>query len=148
MARPAKSIKSKTGTITKAEEKARTKVETRLRGTDDKLHPPDYLTEEQKRIFLYILEKILFLSRTSILFSSALSRKIMPPSFARIFLFMPVPPSKGEPYTYQSLSINLIIGLSSLIICTFSAPNFFIHSFVCVDLPTPESAEKRYALPL
>ena len=58
MARPAKSIKSKTGTITKAEEKARTKVETRLRGTDDKLHPPDYLTEEQKRIFLYILENL------------------------------------------------------------------------------------------
>ena len=47
-------------------------------------------------------------------------------------------PQKGMPIG--------IIG--SLIICTFSAPNFFIHSFVCVDLPTPESAEKRYALPL
>lgn len=54
MARPAKSTSAKTGTITKDEERLRKLSEARLKCGDDKLTPPEYLTDSQKEIFEYI----------------------------------------------------------------------------------------------
>lgn len=58
MARPAKSVKTKTGTMTKEEEEKRLEIEDKLRGNNDKLLPPLYLSEEQKIIFFYIMEEL------------------------------------------------------------------------------------------
>lgn len=58
MARPAKSAKTKTGTITKEEEAQRIEIEDKLRGRNDKLVPPLYLTESQMAIFNYIMEEL------------------------------------------------------------------------------------------
>ena len=58
MARPAKSTRVKTGTITKEEEAVRTAIEDHLRGDISKLEPPDNLTEDQKEIFEFIVEKL------------------------------------------------------------------------------------------
>ena len=58
MARPAKAIATKTGIITKEEEKQRQETEDRLRGNADKLVPPLYLTSEQVEIFNYILTEL------------------------------------------------------------------------------------------
>ena len=58
MARPAKIIATKTGIITKAEEKSRIETETQLRGNADKLTPPDYLTSPQAEIFEYVLTEL------------------------------------------------------------------------------------------
>ena len=58
MARPAKSTRVKTGTITKEEEAVRTAIEDHLRGDISKLEPPDHLTEDQKEIFKFIVEKL------------------------------------------------------------------------------------------
>ena len=58
MARPAKSTRVKTGTITKEEEAVRTAIEDHLRGNISKLEPPDNLTEDQKEIFEFIVEKL------------------------------------------------------------------------------------------
>jgi P27 family predicted phage terminase small subunit len=54
MARPAKSTNTKTGVITKDEERLRKLSEARLKCGDDKLTPPDYLTDSQRDIFEYI----------------------------------------------------------------------------------------------
>ena len=58
MARPAKSTKVKSGTITKEEEATRSEIEDRLRGKSEKLEPPDYLTDEQKKIFGFVCENL------------------------------------------------------------------------------------------
>ena len=58
MARPAKAIATKTGVITKEEERQRQEAEDRLRGNSDKLIPPLYLTEAQVEIFNYILAEL------------------------------------------------------------------------------------------
>lgn len=58
MARPAKTVKAKTGTITKEEEAQRLQIEDKLRGKNDKLVPPLYLTESQMAIFNYIMEEL------------------------------------------------------------------------------------------
>lgn len=58
MARPAKSTRVKTGTITKEEEAVRTAIEDHLRGDISKLEPPDHLAEDQKEIFKFIVEKL------------------------------------------------------------------------------------------
>lgn len=58
MARPAKSVKAKTGTITKEDEAQRLEIEDKLRGKNDKLVPPLYLTESQMAIFNYIMEEL------------------------------------------------------------------------------------------
>ena len=58
MARPAKSARVKTGTITKEEETQRIELEDRLRGKNDKLVPPLYLTESQMWIFNYIMGEL------------------------------------------------------------------------------------------
>ena len=54
MARPAKATSTKTGAITKDEERLRKLSEARLKCGDDKLTPPDYLTDSQREIFEYI----------------------------------------------------------------------------------------------
>jgi P27 family predicted phage terminase small subunit len=58
MARPAKSARVKTGTITKEEEAQRLELEDKLRGKNDKLVPPLYLTESQMEIFNYIMAEL------------------------------------------------------------------------------------------
>lgn len=58
MARPAKSARVKTGTITKEEEAKRLELEDKLRGKNDKLVPPLYLTESQMEIFNYIMAEL------------------------------------------------------------------------------------------
>lgn len=58
MARPAKSARIKTGTIPKEEEAQRLELEDKLRGKNDKLIPPLYLTESQMDIFNYIMGEL------------------------------------------------------------------------------------------
>nr|DAQ76225.1 MAG TPA: terminase small subunit [Bacteriophage sp.] len=58
MARPAKSTRVKTGTITKKEEAVRAAVEDSLRGGSAELNPPDYLSDDQKEVFYFIVEKL------------------------------------------------------------------------------------------
>ena len=58
MARPAKSTRVKTGTITKKEEAVRAAVEDNLRGGSAELSPPDYLSDDQKKVFYFIVEKL------------------------------------------------------------------------------------------
>ena len=43
--------------MTSAESQERQKAEKRLRGKDDKVEPPEYLTEDQKTIFRYIVDE-------------------------------------------------------------------------------------------
>lgn len=57
MARPAKPTADRTGKISKTENLARQNAEAIFRGDNDKLTPPDSLTERQKRIFLNIVEE-------------------------------------------------------------------------------------------
>ena len=54
MARPSKAASVSTGKIGKDEERLRKLSEARLKCGDDKLTPPDYLTDSQKEIFDYI----------------------------------------------------------------------------------------------
>ncbi|EXG84478.1 phage terminase, small subunit [Clostridium sp. ASBs410] len=58
MARPAKSAKVKSGTITKEEEVKRIELEDKLRGKNDKLVPPIYLTVSQMDIFNYVMVEL------------------------------------------------------------------------------------------
>lgn len=57
MARPAKAVSSKSGQITKAEKGVRAAIESTLKGGDD-LTPPDYLTEDQIKIYNFILSQL------------------------------------------------------------------------------------------
>ena len=59
MARPAKSVRAKTGKIGNEEAGQRAEIEDRLRGEKDKLIPPLYLTESQMEIFNYIMNELL-----------------------------------------------------------------------------------------
>lgn len=54
MARPAKALETTSHHHTKDEERLRKLSESRLKCGDDKLTPPDYLTDSQKEIFEYI----------------------------------------------------------------------------------------------
>lgn len=58
MARPAKSARVKSGTITKEEESQRLELEDKLRGCKDKLVPPLYLSDSQMDIFNYIMVEL------------------------------------------------------------------------------------------
>ena len=58
MARPAKAVVTKTGTITKEEEKARTNAEQKIRGGATKLKAPSYLTPRQKKVFKFIKDSL------------------------------------------------------------------------------------------
>ncbi len=55
MARPAKSVAVKTGTITKDEEEKRKSAEKKLRGNTGELEPSPHLTRGQRKIFRYIV---------------------------------------------------------------------------------------------
>lgn len=58
MARPAKSVKVKTGALASEEEMLRNGVEERLRGTPAEPEAPDYLTDDQKSIFRFIVDEL------------------------------------------------------------------------------------------
>ena len=58
MARPSIPISEQSGAITKAESDARNKSEKKLRGKNDKIKPPSYLTTTQKKIFRYIVAEL------------------------------------------------------------------------------------------
>lgn len=59
VARPTKSAKVLTeSSQTKAEIAERIENEDKLRGSDDKLKPPTYLSSKQKKIFRYIVEQL------------------------------------------------------------------------------------------
>lgn len=58
MARPAKSVAVSGGGVAKARIRERSEIEETLRGSRDGLQPPDYLTESQRDIFIYVVEEI------------------------------------------------------------------------------------------
>lgn len=58
MARPAKAASTRTGNMTKNEKNDRVEQENRIRGEDNALIPPDYLTNKQKSLFIYIVEQL------------------------------------------------------------------------------------------
>lgn len=58
MARPAKAAATRTGNMTKNEKNERIEQESRIRGEDNALIPPDYLTNKQKSLFNYIVEQL------------------------------------------------------------------------------------------
>lgn len=57
MARPTKPIEGCTGARTNAEKERRKENEEKLRGDNDKLKPPSYLTKEAKKIFKWIVKE-------------------------------------------------------------------------------------------
>lgn len=58
MARPAKSVKVKTGDIAAGEEALRIETEEKLRGKTVELLPPEHLADDQQEIFRYIVEQL------------------------------------------------------------------------------------------
>lgn len=58
MGRPAKAVVAKTGKIAAEETEQRLEIEDKLRGKNDKLVPPLYLTESQMEIFNYIMSEL------------------------------------------------------------------------------------------
>lgn len=58
MGRPAKSVKTQSRHNTKSEEKERLAIEEKIRGKSDKLKPPKYLSEPQKKIFKWIKKEL------------------------------------------------------------------------------------------
>lgn len=58
MARPAKSVRVKTGAITASEARLRDDVEQKLKGTSEVPTPPEGMTEEQKDIFRFIVDEL------------------------------------------------------------------------------------------
>lgn len=56
MARPTKSITTRTGHMSKDEIDARIEYETKLRGESDRIRPPSFLSKEQKRLFKGIVD--------------------------------------------------------------------------------------------
>jgi P27 family predicted phage terminase small subunit len=58
MARPSKSVELNSKHLTNEEKTRRRDGEEKLKGNNDKLRPPKYLTITQKKIFKYILENL------------------------------------------------------------------------------------------
>lgn len=58
MARPAVSAKITAKHLTNGEKNSKIDTENKLRGDADLLRPPDYLSEKQKSIFLYISQNL------------------------------------------------------------------------------------------
>ena len=58
MARPAKSVKVKTGAISSEEESLRNNIEEKLRGLPAELTPPDHLSDDQKDVFGFIVSEL------------------------------------------------------------------------------------------
>lgn len=59
MTRPAKSVNTKTGLMTKEEINKRLEWEMKLRGEFDKIRPPSFLSKEQKRLFKDIVDYLM-----------------------------------------------------------------------------------------
>ena len=59
MARPTKSITTRTGHMSKNEIDARIEYEAKLRGESDRIRPPSFLSKEQKRIFKGIVDYLI-----------------------------------------------------------------------------------------
>jgi len=59
MARPTKSITTRTGYMSKNEIDARIEYEAKLRGESDRIRPPSFLSKEQKRLFKSIVDYLL-----------------------------------------------------------------------------------------
>lgn len=58
MARPAKSVKVKSGAIASDDEALRNSVEEKLRGSPADLAPPEHLSDDQKEIFRFIVNEL------------------------------------------------------------------------------------------
>lgn len=58
MSRPAKSVMVSSGKISNEEKTARAEEEKKLRGADDKLKPPAYLSKTQKKFFKFIVDEL------------------------------------------------------------------------------------------
>lgn len=58
MARPAKAVATKSGKIGNEEQQQRLQIENKLKGGREKLVPPPYLTDDQMRIFNYIMTEL------------------------------------------------------------------------------------------
>lgn len=58
MARPAKAVATKNGKIGNEEQQQRLQIENKLKGGREKLVPPLYLTDDQMRIFNYIMTEL------------------------------------------------------------------------------------------
>ena len=56
MARPTKSITTRTGDMSKNEIDTRLEYEAKLRGESDKIRPPSFLSKEQKKLFKGIVD--------------------------------------------------------------------------------------------
>ena len=59
MARPTKSITTRTGHMSKNEIDARLEYEAKLRGESDRIRPPSFLSKEQKRLFKGIVDYLM-----------------------------------------------------------------------------------------
>ena len=59
MARPTKSIITRTGHMSKSEIDARIEYEAKLRGESDDIRPPSFLSEEQKELFKGIVDYLM-----------------------------------------------------------------------------------------
>ena len=58
MGRPAKSVRVKSGIIANDEATARKEVEDKIRGEAVRPEAPEYLTDEQKKIFTFIVDTL------------------------------------------------------------------------------------------
>lgn len=58
MPTPIKPTCAKTGVITKEQESRRKEAEQKLKGQADKIKPPSYLTQNQKKIFKFIVSEM------------------------------------------------------------------------------------------
>jgi len=58
MARPTKAVATKTGSMTKAEIKARQEQEVKLKGKSENILPSQYLNDHQKELFNYIVDEL------------------------------------------------------------------------------------------
>jgi P27 family predicted phage terminase small subunit len=58
MARPAKSVDTMSKNLTKEEYENRKQAEEKLKGGNDKIKPPTYLSASQKKIFKYIVDEL------------------------------------------------------------------------------------------
>jgi P27 family predicted phage terminase small subunit len=58
MGRPNKSVKLLSKNLTKEEKETRESFENKIKGNGDKIKPPKYLTNDQKKIFQFIVDEL------------------------------------------------------------------------------------------
>ena len=58
MARPAKALNTQSGNLTKGAKDVRKAAEEELRGSDDKIEPPDWLNVGQKNVFEFVVAEM------------------------------------------------------------------------------------------